>query len=172
MTRPNRQQCSVAVPVGPLGTWMTLQGTLYIGEPKVLWRPRQDWRAWPFGQAIHHGGPYKAISRIVQKDATSGFGERYFRGVSNLNSPVAGSLIKLSLRPLAHKILLCPVMCVPSTTFLCHTSNCKMQVYRFVQLMALQTLLNLRPDQILLHVFVQPTQLDPHSHSTQRHPAM
>ena len=93
-------------------------------------------------------------------------------GVSNLNSPVTGSLIKLSLRPLAHKILLCLVMCVPSTTFLCHTSNCQMQVYRFVQLMALQTPLNLRPDQILLHGFVQPTQLDPHSHSTQRHPAM
>ena len=82
--------------------------------------------------------------------------------MSNLNSPVAGSLIKLSLRPLAHKILLCPVMYVPSTTFLCHISNCKTQVYRFVQLMALQTPLNLRPGQILLHGFVQPTQSDPH----------
>lgn len=82
--------------------------------------------------------------------------------MSNLNSPVAGSLIKLSLRPLAHKILLCPVMYVPSTTFLCHMSNCKTQVYRFVQLMALQTPLNLRPGQILLHGFAQPNQLDPH----------
>jgi len=25
----------------------------------------------PFGQAVHHGGPYEAVSRIVQKDVTS-----------------------------------------------------------------------------------------------------
>jgi len=30
----------------------------------------------PFGQAIHHGGPYEAISRIVHKDVTSGWDER------------------------------------------------------------------------------------------------
>jgi len=25
----------------------------------------------PFGQAVHHGGPYEAVSRIVQKDPGS-----------------------------------------------------------------------------------------------------
>jgi len=33
----------------------------------------------PFGQAIHHGGPYEAVSRIVQKDTTSGFDKRPLR---------------------------------------------------------------------------------------------
>jgi len=33
----------------------------------------------PFGQAVHHGGPYEAVSRIVQKDVASGFDERHLR---------------------------------------------------------------------------------------------
>lgn len=70
-------------------------------------------------------------------------------------------------------------MCVPSTTFLCPMFNRKTQVYRFVQLMALQTSLNLRPGQILLHGFVQSTQLYPHppshpdhQHNPQQQPVM
>ena len=33
----------------------------------------------PFGQAVHHGGPYEAVSRIVQEDAILGFDERHPR---------------------------------------------------------------------------------------------